>query len=340
MRACEFQFDLPPEQIAKYPVSPRDSSRLLHLDRKSGQRRHGLTFANLPTLLRPHDLLVFNDTKVIPARLFAKTVHGGEVEILLLAPSAEAGTWECMVRPGKKVREGLTVTFADGSQGTLARNESQFFLSTPALIDPATRDEWLRANGEIPIPPYLDREVEPGDTETYQTVYAKISGSIAAPTAGLHFTERLLGELAAAKVQTAFLTLHVGYGTFAPLPVDRELGEDVMHRESYEVPASTLEKIAACRKVGGRVISVGTTTLRALESVPRFGPRGSTQIFIKPGHEFTHADGLITNFHLPESTLLILVSAFAGKSEILEAYREAVAQKYRFFSYGDAMLIV
>ncbi len=338
MRLSDFHFELPPELIAKYPVTPRDTSRLLTLSRSDGGTDHHV-FHELPNLLKPNDLLVFNDTKVIPARLFAKTRYGGTIEVLLLAPSAQANQWSCLVRPGKKVRDGLTVMFGDESLGHITRAGDDFIIECDMLADAIGRFAWIEKNGVMPLPPYLNREAESSDTETYQTVYAKTHGSIAAPTAGLHFTEELLKTIKAAGVNSAFLTLHVGYGTFAPIATD-EVDHHVMHNEFYEIPPTTLAQIETARALGGRVVAVGTTTLRALESYPQFGPRAGTQIFIKPGHAFSLVDGLITNFHLPESTLLILVSAFAGKERILSAYQEAVKRKYRFFSYGDAMLIL
>ncbi len=336
MFLTDFDFALPDELIARFPVSPRDASRLLHLDRKSGARTHG-EFTRLGDKLNPNDLLVFNDTKVIPARLWATSPHGGAMKLLLLEPVGD-GSWRCLVRPGKKVKGGLTVRFLDGSIGLMTRQGDDFFLRADGL-DPATQDAWLDTNGTMPLPPYLEREADENDKTTYQTVYARVSGSIAAPTAGLHFTPELLKGLAEKGIDSAFVTLRVGYGTFAPIKTN-DLAGHQMHSESYQVPDETLEKIEACRKRGGRVITVGTTTLRALESVPQYGKAASTRIFITPGHEFKLADGLITNFHLPQSTLVILVSAFAGKESILAAYREAVEQRYRFFSYGDAMLIV
>ncbi len=336
MFLTDFDFDLPDELIARFPVSPRDSSRLLHLGRHSGTRTHG-EFAGLVDKLGPLDLLVFNDTKVIPARLHAKSPHGGAMEVLLVDPMGD-GSWRCLVKPGKKVKGELTVTFADGSTGILTRPDDDFYVRAEGL-DPAKADRWIDANGSMPLPPYLGREAEEADKTTYQTVYARVSGSIAAPTAGLHFTPELLARIAAKGIDSAFVTLKVGYGTFARVKTN-DVSAHEMHAEHYEVPDVTLEKIAACRKRGGRVITVGTTTLRALESVPQYGKSATTRIFITPGHEFRYADGLITNFHLPQSTLLVLVSAFAGQGPVLEAYREAVAMKYRFFSYGDAMVIL
>jgi len=331
----DFDFALPDELIARFPAIPRDRSRLLCLSKTTGKREHG-EFRSLLEKLHPGDLLVFNDTKVIPARLQARTENEGAVEILLLEPAPE-GSWRCLVKPGKKVKAGLTVKFSDGSRGTLTRHGDDFFLRAEGLAS-ADEEGWLDRNGAMPLPPYLNREATAEDKATYQTVYARVAGSIAAPTAGLHFTPELLAELEKKGVEFAFLTLKVGYGTFAPVKTD--LSEHQMHAESYEIPTQTLEKITECRKRGGRVISVGTTSLRALESFSLHGASGNTRIFITPGHQFQLADGLITNFHLPQSTLLILVSAFAGRDNVLAAYREAVERRYRFFSYGDAMLIL
>ncbi len=336
VKLSDFNFFLPPSQIAKYPAVPRDSSRLLRLDKTNGAIDH-TRFSELTSHLRAGDLLVFNDTKVIPARLFVKNEKGATLEAFL-TEEVSPGVWVCLVKPGKKVKQELSVTFADGSPGVIRRDENRFLLEAEPLADPATGEAWLKINGLIPLPPYLDRAPEPGDRESYQTVYARLMGSIAAPTAGLHFTIELLDSLKKKGVHFAFVTLHVGYGTFAPILV-KDTDDHHMHSESYEIPQETLKSIEDCRRAGGRVIAVGTTTLRALESFPKEGARASTRIFITPGYHFKMADGLITNFHLPESTLLILVSAFAGQEKVLATYQEAVLKGYRFFSYGDAMLI-
>lgn len=340
MLVSDFDYELPPELIAQHPVEPRDHSRLLVLNRttKGWSDRN---FYELPSLLTPGDLLVFNDTKVIPARLFAEKQGGSaRIEVFLLK-QLSSFSWECLVRPGKRVKPGVNLLFAKGVRG-------QVLATTPSggrIIEfegETDFREWLNQVGETPLPPYITESL--ADPGRYQTVYAKAEGSVAAPTAGLHFTEGLLKELAGNGVKTGFLTLHVGLGTFRPVQTER-IEDHLMHSEFFTLSASLVEEIAATKKAGHRVIAVGTTVVRVLESQAdtagqlRAGS-GETAIFIYPGYQFKVIDALVTNFHLPRSTLLMLVSAFAGREYILESYAHAVQNKYRFFSFGDAMIIL
>ncbi len=367
----DFDFHLPAELIAQHPAPQRDASRLFIIDRQTDHRHHA-PFTHLRQWLRPGDLLVFNDTKVIPARLRGQKVgSSGAVEILLL-DEAEPQAWWTLLRPGKRVRPGSALQFGPSSSPlpatVLAKNEEGHCL----LRFDGDVLRFAEEHGEIPLPPYIQRTPGPtseADRERYQTVYARAAGSVAAPTAGLHFTEPLLKSLAADGIGIAHLTLHVGAGTFLPVKVDR-LSDHRMHEERFALPAATAAAINQTKAAGRRVIAVGTTTARVLESVARgrqaeywgdaektlapagFEPlpaveNGRTRIFLHPPCRFQVLDGLITNFHLPQSTLLMLVSAFAapgepeqGRHRMLAAYREAVAARYRFFSYGDAMLIL
>lgn len=338
MNVSDFHFDLPDELIARYPLRERTASRLLCLDGLSGETAHR-RFTDLPELLQPGDLLVFNDTRVIPARLFGKKATGGQVEVLV---ERVTGDHEIIahVRASKALKEGQAVILEDGTTLRMAgRNEALFHLvcdtSEPVL-------DVLERIGHMPLPPYVDRPDESTDRERYQTVYAREAGAVAAPTAGLHFDEALLETLRAQGVETAFVTLHVGAGTFQPVRVDR-IDDHVMHSEVVQVPQATVDAVERTRARGGRVIAVGTTSVRSLESASRGGRlrafQGETDIFISPGYRFQTVDVLVTNFHLPESTLIMLVSAFAGYRNVMDAYAEAVAERYRFFSYGDAMFI-
>ncbi|MEY2906289.1 MAG: tRNA preQ1(34) S-adenosylmethionine ribosyltransferase-isomerase QueA [Verrucomicrobiota bacterium] len=322
----DYQYDLPPELIADRPAPRRQDSRMLVLHRESGRIEHR-GFADLPEYITPQDLLVLNDSKVIPARLHDAT---GKIEMLLLEQRGPL-RWTAMVRPGKKMREGASVEVA----GTTATVSEVLDDGTRLLDFSAPPD--LDQHGEMPIPPYFHRPSDEQDKERYQTVYAKDPGSVAAPTAGLHFTKEILASL-----PHAFVTLHVGAGTFHPVKTD-DVSEHRMHSEYYSLSEETASRINAAKVSGGRIIAVGTTTTRVLESQspgPLTANSGSTEIFIRPPHRFRHIDVLQTNFHLPGSTLLMLVSALAGRELILEAYNEAVREKYRFFSYGDCMLIV
>jgi S-adenosylmethionine:tRNA ribosyltransferase-isomerase len=338
MHTSDFQFDLPAELIAQQPLAQRSASRILCLDRANGALAHR-EFAALPELLQPGDLLVFNDTRVIPARLFAHKPSGGRVEILVERLLDEH---RCLaqLRVSKKPAVGTLLQLDGGARLQVLRREGGFFeLESVAAPLAAV----LEAEGHMPLPPYIERSDTPQDRERYQTVYARSPGAVAAPTAGLHFDAPLLAALEQRGLQQAQVTLHVGAGTFQPVRAQR-IEEHQMHAEWLEVPQSVCTAVAQTRARGGRVIAVGTTAVRALETAAADGQlrayRGDTRIFIYPGYEFRVIDGLVTNFHLPESTLLMLVSALAGREAVLAAYREAVAQRYRFFSYGDAMLIL
>ena len=352
MRTDDFDYDLPPERIAQEPPARREDARLLVLDRDTGAVAHR-AITDLPDLLQPGDLLVVNDTRVLPARLFARRATGGRVEFLLLEPVAEPpGAWTSLLRAGGAIREAEEMPLTDGESETGGRirlvrrlGEGRWIVegvgeSLPSLMERA---------GRMPLPPYIRRERrdvrDPLDRERYQTVFAREPGAVAAPTAGLHLTEALLARLAARGVGLARVTLHVGLGTFRPMETE-QVEDHVMHEERYEIPAATVDAIRRTRAAGGRVVAVGTTSVRTLEAaaarsadgVPVAGP-GATALFLRPGCEFRVVDALLTNFHLPRSTLLVLVSAFAGRERVLAVYGEAVAQGYRFFSYGDAMLI-
>ncbi|MCK6545903.1 tRNA preQ1(34) S-adenosylmethionine ribosyltransferase-isomerase QueA [Myxococcota bacterium] len=343
MLVAEFDFELPEESIARFPAPERDGSRLMVL-RRDGSGVEHRRFFELPELLSPDDLVVYNDTKVLPARLFAKKrATGGKVEILLVEPVSEgAFTWRVMVASSKGVRAGaeLVLERAPDVVVTVVRDEGEGFVVLD-LHRPA--EDLAHAFGELPLPPYLGRAAEASDRDRYQTMFARsdAEGSVAAPTAGLHFTPRVIDALAARGIQRAPITLHVGPGTFLPMRVD-VVEEHKMHAERFEVPASTMRAIEETRARGGRVLGVGTTVTRVLETLAaRPGQlRGSTDLFITPGHTFRGIDVMLTNFHLPKSTLVMLVSALAGRERVLAAYREAVASGYRFFSYGDAMLIL
>ncbi len=340
MERKDFRFDLPSELIAQEPLADRSASRLLLLDGSSGACRH-TAFRDLGAELRPGDLLVFNDTRVLPARLFGHKDTGGEVEVLVERVLA-GGEILAQVRASKRPRAGSEILFDEGRIRVGVQGEQEGFLR---LKFPETCgvEAVLERIGHMPLPPYIRRGDTERDRERYQTVFARRPGAVAAPTAGLHFTPDLLSELQAAGIEQIFVTLHVGAGTFQPMRVDR-LEEHRMHRERFEVDAEAAAAIAACRERGGRVIAVGTTVVRTLESAAMGAGRVQpalmeTDIFIHPGHRFRVVDAMITNFHLPESTLLMLVAAFAGLDHTLAAYQQAVAARYRFFSYGDAMLV-
>jgi S-adenosylmethionine:tRNA ribosyltransferase-isomerase len=336
MLRSDFHYDLPEALIARYPAPRRSDSRLLHLDGRTGalfDRR----FTDLPSLLRAGDLLVFNDTRVIPARLHGRKETGGRVEILLERVLG-GGRALVQLRSSKPPAPGARIELPGEACATVLGRDEDFWLLEFAA-DPAAVFE---RHGEMPLPPYLHRPAEERDRERYQTVYARVPGAVAAPTAGLHFDEALLAACSGAGVARAQVTLHVGAGTFQPVRVD-DVGAHRMHAEQATVPRATCEAVAACRQRGGRVVAVGTTAVRALESAAQGGRlapyAGDTRLFITPGFRFRVVDALVTNFHLPESTLLMLVSAFAGRARVLAAYRHAVAQGYRFFSYGDAMFV-
>jgi S-adenosylmethionine:tRNA ribosyltransferase-isomerase len=342
MKVADFHYDLPEELIAHHPAAQRSGSRLLELGRRSGKVQH-LRFTDFPDLLRPDDLLVFNNTRVIPARLYGHKTSGGKVEVLLERILASNNEVIAQVRAGKSLREGAELLFTDG-QATVAaevrgRQDEFFVLRFPASLNLMA---FLERTGHMPLPPYIKRPDETADAERYQTVFAERSGAVAAPTAGLHFDEDILARIQSRSIATAAVTLHVGAGTFQPVRVEH-LQDHRMHAEYVEVSEQTCAAVQACKVRGGRVVAIGTTSVRSLETASQSGSiqpfRGDTRIFIHPGYEFKTVDALLTNFHLPESTLLMLVSAFSSREHILAAYAEAIREKYRFFSYGDAMFI-
>jgi S-adenosylmethionine:tRNA ribosyltransferase-isomerase len=338
-----FDYDLPPELIAQEPAEPRDASRLLVLERPTG-RIEDRRFSDLEGLLRPGDCLVANRSRVIPARVLGTGEGGRPVEFLFLG-RVDGERWEAMVRPGRRCRVGARIEVAGGTAHVRVAGEGREGTRILVLEGPWSVPELLERHGLPPLPPYIGRRdaPKPEDRERYQTVYARDDGSVAAPTAGLHFTPELLGRLARGGVALHYLTLHVGPGTFRPLRGER-IEEHALAPEPIEIPEATAGAIDEAKRERRRVIAVGTTTTRALEwaAAPegRVRPgRGAADLFIRPGHRFRIVDGLITNFHLPRSSLLVLVSAFAGREVVLDAYRHAVEARYRFYSYGDAMLI-
>lgn len=337
MNLKDFSYDLPQSLIAQHPSDVRDECRLLKLDRKTGEVTHGI-FKDIADMFEPGDCLVLNDSRVIPARLHAvKPTTGAVIEIFLLRPTAKDNEWECLCKPGKKAKKGTILDI----QGIMAEitGESDDGNRTVKFYCDNFRKELDRI-GETPLPPYITEKQD--DYSKYQTVYAKYDGSVAAPTAGLHFTEELLDTLRAKGVKVCFVTLHVGLGTFSPVR-EENIEDHKMHTEFFILPEETARIINETKAAGGRITAVGTTCCRVLESVGREMPlketAGETSIFIYPGFEFHVIDRLITNFHLPESTLIMLVSAFAGRDKIMNAYEIAVREKYRFFSFGDAMFI-
>ena len=340
LRKSDFYFDLPEELIAQDPLEERSSSRLLVLDKKTGARSHHI-FRDVVSFRRKGDCLVLNDTRVIPARLLGEREGtGGHVELLLLKRTG-GNVWETLVKPGKKCRPGTKLVFGDGRLKAEILDVAEEGSRLVHFTYEGIFEEVLDALGEIPLPPYITHKLQ--DKNRYQTVYARNEGSAAAPTAGLHFTETLLEEIAAKGVKVAYVTLHVGLGTFRPVKEDNILDHH-MHSEYYRISEETAAIINRTKTEGGRVICVGTTSCRTLESAAdengMVHPGGrDTDIFIYPGYRFRVLDGLITNFHLPESTLIMLVSALAGRENVLGAYEEAVREKYRFFSFGDAMYI-
>lgn len=341
MKTSDFYYDLPKELIAQTPAEPRDSSRLLVLDRQSGETEHK-HFYDIIDYLDEGDLLVCNDSRVLPARIYGiKEPTGARVEFLLLK-QISGNRWETLCKPGKKAKEGARFSFGDG---LLYATVTEVKDDGNRVVDFECDENFfatLDKIGQMPLPPYITEELK--DKERYQTVYSHELGSAAAPTAGLHFTTELMDKIKAKGVNIAYVTLHVGLGTFRPVKVD-DVTKHKMHSEHYEVPEETAELIKKTKKSGKRVIAVGTTSCRTLESVAaEHGEvvpcEGFTEIFIYPGFEFKVLDGLITNFHLPESTLIMLVSAFAGYDNIMNAYKTAVEERYRFFSFGDAMCII
>ena len=345
MKRTDFSFDLPAELIAQYPLAGRSQSRLLHVNTDAGGsfQLRDRQFTDLPGLLRPDDLLVFNNTRVIPARLFAHKDTGGKLEILV---ERVLNNTEILahIRASKSPKPGSQIILEDGSVFTMLEREGDLFklLSVEAETAAVTVMDIIDRLGHMPLPPYIDRSDDEIDLRRYQTVYAERSGAVAAPTAGLHFDQALLAKIAAMGVASSTVTLHVGAGTFQPVRVDN-LADHPMHAEWLEVSEQTVAAVAATKQRGGRVIAVGTTSVRSLETAAASGQlaaySGESRLFIYPGYEFKVVDAMLTNFHLSESTLLMLVSAFAGRDNIRRSYQHAIAQCYRFFSYGDAMLL-
>jgi S-adenosylmethionine:tRNA ribosyltransferase-isomerase len=345
----DFNFLLPDELIAQEPLADRAGSRMLHLDRTSG-RIVDRSFRNFPDLLRPDDLVIFNDTRVFPARLYGRRLASnaspaGQIEVLLTRQvSKDPNEWECLVRPGRKIGIGERLGFGEAdeleaevlSRGSFGERHIRF---KPTADFFASLDRL----GHVPLPPYIDRQDRPADRERYQTVYARDPGSVAAPTAGLHFTPEILDRLRQRGIETAKITLHVGLGTFQPIRVD-EVEQHKIHREAYSISAESADAINQALDGGRRIIAIGTTTVRTLEYAAQLSGRiqpgnGEADIFIYPGYQFRVVGAVLTNFHLPQSTLLMLVSAFAGKEAVLAAYTHAVEQRYRFYSYGDCMFV-
>jgi S-adenosylmethionine:tRNA ribosyltransferase-isomerase len=337
-----FDFHLPEELIAQTPLEQRDASRLMVLNKETGSVKHHM-FHDLLDYVQEGDCLVLNDTRVLPARLFGtKEDTGANIEVLLLKQT-QGDTWETLVKPAKRVKEGTVISFGDGRLTAVCKETSDQGGRLLEFNYEGIFYEVLEQLGEMPLPPYIKERLD--DQERYQTVFAREQGSAAAPTAGLHFTEEMLEQLKEKGVHIAFLTLHVGLGTFRPVSVD-DLEEHDMHSEFYQVSEGTAALLNSVREKGGRIISVGTTSTRTLETIATehngkfVASSGWTNIFIFPGYEFKAIDGMITNFHLPKSTLIMLVSALAGRESVISAYEQAVAEKYRFFSFGDAMLIL
>jgi S-adenosylmethionine:tRNA ribosyltransferase-isomerase len=342
MKVDLFDFHLPEELIAQTPLEQRAESRLMVLNKESGNIEHDI-FKNIKEYLQPGDCLVLNDTKVLPARLFGmKEDTGAKIEVLLLK-QIEGDEWETLIKPAKRVKEGTKIVFGDGILTAVCTGEADHGGRKLKFSYEGIFYEVLEQLGEMPLPPYIKEQLE--DKDRYQTVFARERGSAAAPTAGLHFTKELLEELKKIGVHIAFITLHVGLGTFRPVSVD-SIEEHDMHSEFYQVTEGTASLLNSVREQGGRIITVGTTSTRTLETIAaandgKFAAEnGWTNIFIYPGYEFKAIDGMITNFHLPKSTLIMLVSALAGRDHVLNAYHTAVEERYRFFSFGDAMLIL
>lgn len=339
MKTSDFDYELPEELIAQTPAEPRDSSRMLCYRRDTDEVSHRI-FRDLPEILCPGDLLVRNNTRVLPARLYGFTPHGGKVEVLLLKRRSLA-EWEVLVKPGKKAREGAELFFSEELSLVVKGRTGEGERIVEFRYDGVFEDIISRL-GEMPLPPYIHEKL--ADGERYQTVYSKVNGSAAAPTAGLHFTPALFDRLREKGVETADILLHVGLGTFRPVKAEEITGHH-MHSEYYEIDEINADKINRAKREGRRVIAVGTTSVRTLESVADENGfvrpcRGNTEIFIFPGYRFRCVDGLITNFHLPKSTLIMLISAFLGRKKTLELYNLAVKNRYRFFSFGDAMLLL
>lgn len=339
MKKSDFNFYLPEELIAQTPLEKRDTSRLLHLDKASGEVQHG-HFYDIKKYLKPGDCLVLNDSRVLPARLIGARPTGGSVELVLLRDLGD-GCWECLSRPGRKTKPGQEIVFGDGELTATVQSVVEGGNRIVKFNYKGVFLEVLERLGKMPLPPYIKEELK--DSERYQTVYSRELGSAAAPTAGLHFTNELLKEIEDMGVKVCFVTLHVGLGTFRPVK-EEEIEDHDMHSEFCMVPEETSRIVSETKRAGGRVVAVGTTSCRTLESFANDDgtlpvASGWTNIFIYPGYEFKCIDALITNFHLPESTLIMLVSALAGRENVLNAYKIAVEERYRFFSFGDAMMI-
>ena len=339
MKTSDFNFELPQELIAQTPLERRDASRLMSLDKATGETGH-YHFYDLPKFLNPGDCLVLNDSRVLPARLIGHRPTGGVCEVLLLTDKGD-GVWECLVRPGRKLRPGARVSFGEGELSADIEAELADGKRLVRFHYQGIFLEVLERLGRMPLPPYIKAELQ--DNERYQTVYSRVTGSAAAPTAGLHFTPELLEQIRGMGVRVCYVTLHVGLGTFRPVKAE-DIQDHEMHAEFCAIPQETADIINQTKKEGGRVVCVGTTSCRTVESFAgedgtMSARSGWTSIFIYPGYRFKVLDALITNFHLPESTLIMLVSALAGREHVLAAYREAVEQRYRFFSFGDAMFI-
>ncbi|WP_129409518.1 tRNA preQ1(34) S-adenosylmethionine ribosyltransferase-isomerase QueA [Marinitoga lauensis] len=334
----DFDYDLPEEYIAQKPVEPRDSSKLMVLNKKNKSIEHKI-FRDIIDYLNPGDLLVINNTKVIPARLYGKKLTGANVEVLLLEKTHEENTWKALVKPGSKLKTGAEIKFSEHLYAKIIQHNSD---GSRIIHFTSDNDVWeeIEKIGKMPLPPYIKNY--DGPQERYQTAYAKVQGAVAAPTAGLHFTKELLEKIKNKGIKFAEVTLHVGLGTFRPVKVNK-IEDHEMHEEYYEVPKETVKKIKEYKNNKGRIISVGTTVVRTLETIANLSNQdaymGSTDIFIYPPYDFKLIDALITNFHLPKSTLLMLVAAFGGYDFIMEAYKTAVKEKYRFFSFGDSMFI-
>ena len=340
MKKSEFKYELPTRLIAQTPLDRRDDSRLMQLDRRTGEISHRYFF-QLPDLLREGDCLVLNDSRVLPARLFGKRASGGAVEVVLLRDRGDR-LWECLTRPGRKTKVNTRLVFGEGELSGTVEDEIEGGNRLIRFNYDGIFLETLERLGKMPLPPYIHEELK--DAERYQTVYARASGSAAAPTAGLHFTKELLDKLKKRGIGIHYITLHVGLGTFRPVKAE-DIENHEMHAEYCEIPHATADAVNAACSEGRRVIAVGTTSCRTLESRASEDGRiagfsGFTNAFIYPGYHFKCIDGLITNFHLPESTLIMLVSALAGRENVLRAYEEAIREEYRFFSFGDAMLIL
>jgi len=338
VRVDDFDYDLPPESIAQYPADRREQSRMLDLGRQDGRVRHRV-FPELLELLEPGDVLALNDTKVIPARLIGRRAGGGEAEVLLLEPAGDH-RWHALVRPGRKLREGRVVEFGDGELRATVLEAGEMGMRLVELEHDGELLPLLDRLGRPPLPPYIRRATEALDRERYQTVYAREPGAVAAPTAGLHFTDELLAAIERSGVSVCRVTLHVGLGTFRPVQVER-IEDHVMHAEQYEVSGAAADAINSRE---GRLVAVGTTVTRTLETVADadglvHAGSGRSEIFIYPGYEFRAVEAMLTNFHLPRSTLVMMVSAFAGRDHTMAAYHEALAEGYRFYSYGDCMFI-